>query len=134
MIVTTVAFQKAIFDLINLRELVAITNFSLIQNRLTLFDEVMVIKQSYFNIKAILLNIPAEVAVRPTLRLYIDRPIHTAQLDGWVAKMQINFQTFVTKNMSDIELQKAFISEQCFLIDTIVKVLNGDAYFTGCPQ
>ena len=66
--------------------------------------------------------------VRPTgMRLYVTRTINPKQMEGWVLKIQDTVDNLI-KN-PNIKLK--MIKQQYIYLDIMIKVLNGDAYFTG---
>lgn len=62
------------------------------------------------------------------------RHINPQQLEAWIIRLQENLQKFKEeKNQKKVEEQLSFIRHQYHLLLTITKVLNGKAYFVGCP-
>lgn len=62
------------------------------------------------------------------------RHIHPQQMEAWIAKLQANMQKFLEDENKDTEQQLKFISQQKALLDTVIKVLNNEAYFVGCSH
>ena len=62
------------------------------------------------------------------------RHIHPQQMEAWIAKLQSNMLKFLDDENQSTEQQLSFIRQQYALLDTVVKVLNNDAYFVGCSH
>jgi hypothetical protein len=65
-----------------------------------------------------------------------DRRIHPNQMEGWVAKLQMNMRKFLEddgKNLSNEE-KLEFIRKQYSFLDVTVKALEGKVYFVGCTH
>jgi len=122
-------------NLIALQKMSCSINYLIPAERKTLFDEVLVIKQGYKNIECFLTNKTIQILVLPAMRMYISRIIHPKQMEAWIKKLYQNIQNFKNNFNTKTDVEKIlFIQDQYRLLDTIIKVLNGDAYFVGCQQ
>lgn len=98
------------------------------------FDKVVSIEKLFLKINSILLGTPEENIVRE-FNENIKHPIMSKQMSGWIKKIENNIADIYIKisDKSDINLETVN-KEQLRLINTIIKVLHGDAYFVGCPR
>lgn len=115
-------------SLINLRFLSLNTNFKLATERKLFFDKIIYVKQQYKQVECLFVNHSVSPIKIPAMRMYISRIIHPQQMEGWITKIQQNTSIFL--NNPSIEK----LNEQYVLLDIIIKVLNGDAYFSGCSH
>jgi hypothetical protein len=121
-------------SLSNLRELSLNTNYNKPDQRKYFFDTIIDIKNQYKEIEALLIGVPVTKVDPPAIRAYISRNIHPNQMEGWVAKLQKNVSRFINNNSIKLNDQWNFIKDQYVLLDVIIKIINGDAYFVGCTH
>jgi hypothetical protein len=115
-------------SLVKLRDLALTTDYKVAAERKVFFDAVIDIKVKYQKIESLLSKDPVPKIVPPAIRMYISRVIHPNQMEGYVAKIQAN----VPKLLTELSVEKVRI--QYILLDSIVKILNGDAYLVGCTH
>lgn len=120
--------------LIHLRELSLSKSLNEADNRKVFFDYIIDLKDQYLLVKSIASNETFCKSNPPPMRMYISRQIHPNQMEGWVAKLQFNLIQFLNKPAVELQDQLSFINDQSMLLDKVVQVLNGDAYFLGCPH
>ena len=119
----------------NLRAMAANTNYTVAAERKVLFDSVFVIKQSLKEIECIILSINKITLSLPAIRMYVKRIIHPQQMEAWITKLCESMDIFLTEiETKDDKDHLTFISTQFKLLDSVIKVLNGDAYLVGCSH
>ena len=62
------------------------------------------------------------------------RHVNPKQMEAWVDKLEANMAQFLVGDSVTPQQQLNFIRQQYVLLDTTVKVLNGQVYFVGCPH
>jgi hypothetical protein len=60
--------------------------------------------------------------------------INPKQMEGWVDKLETNIGKFIDAGPTDQEEKLSFIRDQYALLNITIQVLNGTAYFIGCPH
>jgi len=110
------------------RELALTTDYKDSAKRKIFFDYIIGVKRNYRKLEGILSGKQMPL-VRPTgMRMELIRFIDPRQMEAWVDKIQKNMDKIV----ADPSIK--FLKQQYTLLDMILKVLNGDAYFVGCMQ
>ena len=60
--------------------------------------------------------------------------IDPKQMAAWVEKLEANMEKALKDDSMDKAQKLVFIRHQYALLNTIIKVLNGDTFFVGCSQ
>ena len=102
-------------------------------NFLCFLLQFLIIKNRYAEAEEILSGKSVPRSNSSELNRYLSRPIHPRQMAGWVNKLKKNILTFVQGMHSNEEIV-IFVQQQQPLLEIVVKVLNGDAFFVGCEK
>jgi len=128
-------YNQIEIELNSLRSLSLTVNYKLAADRKIFFDCITNIKQLYKEVECLITQYRFVPVPPPTMRMYISRPIHPQQMEAWVTKLYNNVVLFLVDVAGKTnEEHKEFIKTQNTLLDSIVKVLNGNAYFVGCSH
>ena len=115
-------------DLFTLKKSVLTMDFKIASNRKKVLDAITAIKNKYLELEGIVTNTVMPVFIVPLIKLSINKTIVPVQMEAWLSKLHKNIDALLNK--IDIEI----IKHQYILLDIVIKVLNGDAYFTGCSH
>ena len=60
--------------------------------------------------------------------------VHGGLLEEWLRKLEENFDRYMVEGDHSEEEKLEFIRRQYLLLDTVIKVLDGNATLIGCLQ
>ncbi len=133
-VIANPAYQPLILidgTLDRLRDLSLVTNFRDLDSRKRFLLQFLIIKNRYAEAEESLSGKSVQRSNSSELNRYLNRPIHHKQMAGWINKLKKNILTF-RQGMHSNEEIVLFIQQQKPLLEVVVKVLNGDAFFVGC--
>jgi hypothetical protein len=111
-----------------LRELSLSTDLNIVVCRESFFNLTIAIYEKYQRIDLLLSGTSFSPKPVQEIKLTIARRINPNQMEGYLAKVQKNTLAL----MNNVTIEK--VKEQYVPIEVVIKVLNGDAYFTGCTH
>ena len=128
-------FDQTLNSLFELKMLSTDITFMTATDRKKFFDMLIIVRQNYKNLECSIKNVKKEILRIPPLRMYIRRNIHPDQMTGWIDKLHINLSSFM-EHIHDKTVYQIvdFIDDQYILLNSVVKVLNGDARLIGCSH
>lgn len=109
--------------------------FSMAKERKEFADLVFDLIQHYKNIECNIRNTDKKDIEKTALRMYIKTVIRNKQMAGWLNKFKIIQLKFIDTYSIEISKEEylKFIDSQTKMLKTVIKILNGDMYFVGCP-
>lgn len=109
-------------------------DYKAMDQRQLFLARIVALKQQLGAVEEQLTQRPAELVEFPVLHLHLNHQIRPLHMEGWLRKVHTNIvKQQALPNLSTAD-QITFIHIQYRLLDVIVKILNGDAYFSGFPQ
>jgi hypothetical protein len=116
-------------DLFDLISLIETTNFKRSDERKMFIDRIAAVKSQYLQLKGLMTGTSVPSVSIPAIRMYIKHPVNKKQFSGWIAKLHKNVDKLKHQESSDTLM--SMLEHQNRLLDTTIKILNGDCFLTG---
>lgn len=114
-----------------LRQLSLQKDFTKLEDRSEFANEVYKLRDYFLTIKY-MIDYQLVVKEYPKMKDGIVHRINNEQMENWLSKIHINVGSALLKTTTTEQDQLEFLTLNCMLLEYVVKVLNGDAYFVGC--
>lgn len=126
-------WEKISTGLDRLIELSLTLNFSKLDDRKRFIMQFLIVRNRLIEIKALITKTSIDKFSSDSLPKYLPRSIHKKQMGGWLNKINLKIKKFI-ESEKDLDEHLSFIKEQEPLLDFVLKVLNGKAFFIGCGR
>ncbi len=121
-------------NLESLQRLAGLFNFRKVEDRQSFIQAALNIRKQYQICESIIVGSDVVDYVIPEIEPIPPRFINPKQIQDWIDKLVNNISRYLSQPNNDYKKQYDFIKQQYPLIDIVIKVLNGRAYFVGIGQ